>query len=176
MKRGQAGDESIWFSNTQRMFKAYLKAQEMLSHGASSDELLVAWCNRHGVVRVEIELKRRLLLDLGLSDFGSVSDARLVEVFRDQTELLRRVDRSDAPDFLAGIPSRYRMTAAAWMSGQDLRGLLSNGTLYRHARALRDCGIDILGSRNVEVLPLRVRVVELRPLAVPDWYQLERAA
>ena len=171
MKRDQAGDESVWWSNTQRMFKAYLKAAEMVKHGASADAVAVVWCQQQGVVRVEIELKRRLLSDLGLDHVGAVSDAALLSVFKDQTELLRRVDRSDAPDVLASLPARYRMTAAAWLAGQDVRALMSNGTFWRHARVLREYGIDIVQARNVEVFPLKVRVIELKALAVPDWYE-----
>jgi hypothetical protein len=171
LKRGMAGDESVWWANTQRMFKAYMKAPEMVKHGASADEYAVVWCQKQGVVRVEIELKRRLLSDLGLDRVGTVSDAALLKVFADQTEMLRRVDRSDAPDVLASIPPRYRMTAAAWMAGQDVRALMSNGTFWRHARILREYGIDIIQARNVEVFPLKVRVIELKPLAVPDWYE-----
>lgn len=166
-----AGDESVWWANTQRMFKAYLKAPEMVKHGASADEFAVVWCQKQGVVRVEIELKRRLLTDLGLDQVGAVSDAALLNVFRDQTEMLRRVDRSDAPDLLASIPPRYRMTCAAWLAGQDIRALMPLRTFWRHAKVLREYGVDIAQARNVEAFPLKVRVIELKPLAVPDWYE-----
>jgi len=171
LKRGIAGDESVWWANTQRMFKAYLKAAEMVSHGASADEFSVVWCREKGVVRVEIELKRRLLADLGLDRVGAVSDAALLSVFKDQTELLRRVDRSDAPDLLASLPARYRMTCAAWLAGQDVRSMMAHGTFWRHAKVLREYGVDIAQARNVEAFPLKVRVIELKPLAVPDWYE-----
>ena len=171
LKRGMVGDESVWWANTQRMFKAYMKAPEMLKHGASADEFAVVWCRDKGVVRVEIELKRRLLADLGLDHVGAVSDAALLSVFKDQTELLRRVDRSDAPDLLASIPARYRMTCAAWLAGQDVRSMMSLRSFRYHAKALREYGIDIGQARNVEAFPLKVRVIELVPLAVPDWYE-----
>lgn len=171
MKRGQAGDESVWWANTRHMFKAYMKAPEMLKHGASADEFAVVWCQKEGVVRVEIELKRRLLADLGLDHVGAVSDAALLSVFKDQTELLRRVDRSDAPDLLASLPARYRMTCAAWLAGQDVRSMMAHGTFWRHAKVLREYGVDIAQARNVEAFPLKVRVIELKPLAVPDWYE-----
>lgn len=175
VKRGVAGDESVWWANTRSMFKAYLKGAEMVKHGKSSDEFIVDWCNRHGVVRVEVELKRRLLAELGLQDFDAISDERLAAVYREQTEIMRRVDRSDEPDILAVIPARYRIVAAAWMAGQDVRSLMSERTMYRYAKVLRDYGIDILSARNVSSMPVRVRVVELEPLAVPDWYDLKLA-
>ncbi len=176
MKRGFVGNESVWWANTQHMFKAYLKGPEMISHGKDKDDALVAWCQEQGIVRCEVELKRRLLHDLGLDQFGEVTDEKLAGVYRDQTNILRRVDRSDEPDILAAIPARFRMSAAAWLAGQDLRALLSRATLFRHAKVLRGFGIDILQCRNVEAFPVRVRVVDLQPLSVPEWYRFEDAA
>jgi hypothetical protein len=171
MKRGFAGDESVWWSNTRHMFKAYLKGSEMIGHGSEKDDELVVFCKERGLVRVEVELKRRLLQELGLDSFAAVSDARVEEVYREQTELLRRVDRSDEPDLLASIPARSRMIAAAWIAGQDVSAMVSRATLFRHAKVLRGYGLDILHARNVDALPLRVRVVELQALDVPDWYR-----
>lgn len=176
MKRGYSGDESIWWSNTRHMFKAYLKAHEMIHHGKEKDDKLVAWCLEQGIVRVEVELKRRLLQELHLDSFDQITDERLQSVFIDQTGILRRVDRSDEPDILSAIPSRYRMTAAAWLAGQDVSSCFSRATLFRHAKVLRHYGIDILQARNVEQFPIRVRVVDLQPVAMPDWYLLKQTA
>jgi len=175
MKRGQAGDESVWWSNTRHMFKAYRKAAEMVKHGRASDEFSVQWCHQNGVVRVEVELKRRLLEELEMRQFCDVNDQLIAECFADQTEILRRVDRSDEPDIIAAIPSRSRGYASAWLAGQDVRAFMSNGTLYRHAKVLREYGIDILQPRNVIGFPIKVRVVDLVPAAVPDWYVLKVA-
>lgn len=171
-KRGSAGDESVWWSNTRRMFKAYLKAWEMLAHGAERGWPVVEWCLTSGVVRVEVELKRRMLPELGLDEWGSVSQAKLARVFRDETDILRRVDRSEEPDILAQLPTRVRMVAAAWMAGQDIRALVSRATLFRYAKACREHGLDIMAPRNVTAFPVRVRVIDLQPLEVPVWYRL----
>ncbi|MDP3226262.1 MAG: phage/plasmid replication protein, partial [Rubrivivax sp.] len=126
-----------------------------------------------GVVRVEIELKRRLLADMNMVEIDDINDDKLIQVFHEQTEIFNAVDRSDEPDILDAIPTKSRVHAAAWMAGQDLRQLLSNGTFYRHARVLRDYGIDITEPRNVETFPIKVRIVEMKPLSMPDWYSLE---
>lgn len=171
-RRGSAGDESVWWSNTRRMFKAYRKGAELLKHGLPANAPVVEWAVNQGVVRVEVELKRRTLQELGLNEWGNVSQAKLVRLFADETEILRRVDRSDEPDILAQIPAKYRMTAAAWMAGQDIKAALPNGTLYRHAKVLREYGLDVLQARNITAFPVRVRVVDLQPLDVPAWYRL----
>lgn len=175
MRRGMAGDESVWWSNTRHMFKAYLKGREMVAHGKDKDDPLVAYCDERGVVRVEVELRRRLLQDLKLDCFGDVSDERLEDVYRDQTSILRRVDRSDEPDILGAVPSRYRMTAAAWLAGQDLRALLSRSTLFRHGKVLREYGMDVFVPRNVVGFPVRVRVIDMQPMQVPEWYLMDAA-
>lgn len=171
VKRGAAGSESVWWANTRQMIKAYLKASEMVAHGASVDDEAVVWCREQGVVRVEVELKRLLLKDIGMETFDTVSDERIAQVYRERTEILRRVDRSDDPDVLAEIPARYRMTAAAWMAGQDVSSMMSRATLFRHAKVLRGFGIDVFQVRNVYAFPVAVRVVELQALDVPEWYR-----
>lgn len=173
MRRGQAGDDSVWWANTRQMFKAYRKDVELLAHGAQVDSAGVVWAREKGVVRVEVELKRRLLDELGLRDMCDITQEGLEAAYREQTEIIRRVDRSDEPDILASIPPRFRITAAAWLAGQDISSLISRATLYRHAKALRSYGIDIFQPRNVCNFPVKVRVVELEPLSVPEWYSLK---
>lgn len=177
VKRGFAGDESVWWANSRHMFKAYIKHVEMVAHGAAVGDQAVAYCRDRGVVRVEVEVKKRLLSELHMNDLANLSDDRIADLYRDQTEVLRRVDRSDEHDILDAIPVRSRAYASAWLAGQDVRTLCSRRTLFRHAKTLREFGLNIMEPRNVAAFPVKVRVVELEPLAVPDWYALgERAA
>jgi len=158
------------------MFKAYLKASEMVAHGAAESGELVKWCRSSGVVRVEVELKRRLLQELGLDRWECVTDEALRAAFHDECSVLRRVDRSDEPDILSAIPSRSRAYAAAWLAGKDLRQFVSRATLFRHARVLREYGLDVLTPRNVLDFPVAVRVVDLVPMDRPEWYDLDEDA
>jgi len=173
MKRGRAGDESVWWVNSRHMLKAYIKHIEMLKHGCTEDDPVYQWCKEKGVVRVEIELKRRLLSDLDMVDIKNITDEKLIDVFHEQTEIFNAVDRSDEPDILDAIPPKSRVHAAAWMAGQDLKQLMSRATFFRHAKILREYGIDITEPRNVESFPVKVRIVEMKPLSMPDWYSLE---
>lgn len=175
VKRGNAGDSSIWYGNTRHYFKAYLKGEELMKHGLNAEHQAVRFCESNGVVRVEVELKRRLLHELGLDDLDAISQAKLEDLYREHTGLLRRVDRSDDPDIIAAVPSRVRPTLAAWLRGQDMKAVLSNGTLYRHAKVLKEYGIDILEPRNVVTMNTKVRVVELEPLAPPAWHWVKAA-
>lgn len=173
-KRGYSGDESVWWSNTRMMLKAYRKGPEMKLHGG--DKELIDWANDNGIVRVEVELKRRELHERGLREIRNVTQEKLEAVFHDCIEPFRRVDSSDDPDILASIPSRSRAYAAAWLAGQDVRLLCSQATLYRHARVLREYGLDVLEPRNIERFPVKVRIIDLQPVSVPDWYLKKVAA
>lgn len=170
-KRGFSGDESVWWSNTRMMLKAYRKGAEMKNH--NGEEKLIEYATEAGIVRIELELKRRELQELGLKGLFDVTDERLQELFAEHTEPFRRVDSSDEPDILTMIPACSRALAAAWLAGCDVRLLYSERTLYRHARGLREFGLDILEQRNIERFPVKVRVIDLVPLSAPDWY-LER--
>lgn len=176
MKRGFSGDESVWWSNTHHMLKAYIKHLEMQKHGTPEDSLLLQWLKKQGVVRVEIELKKRLLSKLGLNCLADVTDEKLSALFDEQTAIFRSADRSHEDDILEHVPQRSRVYAAAWLAGKDMREMASRATLFRHARILRECGLDILQPRNIQQFPTKVRVIELTPLDVPEWYQFEKAA
>ncbi len=171
MKKGAAGDESVWFSNGMRMFKAYIKHIEMEKHGMSKDNPVYQWCRDNGIVRIEIELKRLKLRQYGMNDFDKITQEAIEDIYEHETEILNRVDRSDEPDIIDSLPARYRMTAAAWLAGEDVRSFMSNGTLYRHAKVLREYGLDILEPRNIVKFPTKVNVIELKPVSPPDWYQ-----
>lgn len=155
------------------MLKAYRKGAEMKAHGM--DDELVQWATDQGIVRVELELKRRELQERGLRDIGNITQEKLEAIFEEHLEPFRRVDSSDEPDILASIPARSRAYAAAWLTGSDVRLLCSERTLYRHAKVLREYGLDILETRNIERFPVKVRVIDLVPCTVPDWY-LKRVA
>jgi hypothetical protein len=170
MKRGQAGDESVWWANTRHMLKAYIKHLEMLKHGSQADDELYLLLKNKGVVRVEIELKRRLLAELGLNDLANITDEKLEEIYEQQLAPFKRADRSADEDILEAIPQRSRAIAAAWLAGHDCRTIVGQSQLYVHAKRLREFGIDILAHRNIERFPVKVRFIDLEPLEVPEWY------
>lgn len=176
MKRGQAGDESVWWANTRHMLKAYIKHLEMLKHGAAKDEHMVVWLKGMGVVRVELELKKRLLSELGLNDLVNLTDEKLEEIYEQQIEPFKRADRSCDEDILEHVPARSRAYAAAWLAGHDMKQMASERTIFRHAKVLKECGLDISSPRfaaGVARLPVKVRFIDLEPVAIPDWYSLE---
>lgn len=171
VKKGNAGDESYWFANTRWMFKAYIKHLEMLKHGIAKDNQAYLFALENGILRLELELKKRLLSELNMNKLENITDEKLIDLFEQQTEFCRRYQRTNIEDVIEHLPTKSRIYAEAWFKGVDLKQTLSNGTLYRHAKILRDYNIDILAERNIDNFPVQVRFVDLQPIAVPDWYQ-----
>lgn len=175
-RRGVVGDESCWYANTRHMFKAYIKHIEMVKHGMPPDHPLVIWAKERGIVRVEVELKKRLISELGITRLESINDEKLDRIFHEQTAIIHSADRSSDEALIESLPQKTRVYAAAWLAGQDMRAMCSRATLFRHAKALRECGIDILQPRDIHQFPVKVREITLEPLTVPDWYDLGEEA
>ena len=72
------------------------------------------------------------------------------------------------------LPSRVANTAAAWLAGCDVKRTMNSRTFYRHAKVLRDYGIDISEPRNVQTMPVKIKMIEMSAAAMPDWYSLDR--
>ncbi|MDH0340243.1 phage/plasmid replication protein, II/X family [Chromobacterium haemolyticum] len=181
IKRGRAGETTVqWGSKGGRkLIKAYIKAVEMTvhRHGRKKTEIFTdpvyQHCLQNGVVRLELEANRLLLRDNMLRFLGDITMSKLIRLFDTEVKpLLSRVREDVTRIELEHLPSHLRMTAAAYLRGENVRALLPHNTFYRHARGLRDYGLDI-----AEPLPSLhkfasvIKVIELQPLVeVPGWY------
>jgi hypothetical protein len=66
-----------------------------------------------------------------------------------------------------------------WQHGSDLRQVLSESQFYEHKARLKAIGIDIGQQFDVTRMCPTLRrsdVIQVSPLAVPDWYQLPKVA
>jgi hypothetical protein len=64
---------------------------------------------------------------------------RLAKLYTTNTATCAANDTLD----LTQVPWKYRLTAASFMAGLDIRNLLPERTLYRHAKILRQFGLKI---------------------------------
>lgn len=64
----------------------------------------------------------------------------------------------------------YRM----WQAGDDLTAKLKRTQFYKHRATLLPFGIDIAIKSNVLNFQPRIRVIQLSPCTVPDFYQLPK--
>lgn len=116
-----------------------------------------------------LELERRGLSLAGAWDVGTASK-----------ELERRMDamtiqeRFELPsEVLERLPGRLVTVYDAWRSGRDLRAIYCKAYFYKLRRQLLDlAGVDISVPVPAEppsnLIAFR-RVVEMRPMGVPDW-------
>lgn len=172
VKRGVAGDSSVWWSNTRYMLKVYIKALEMEAHGVNSGAAY-EYARDNGIIRLELELKRRELSDLGWSDFAEFVKAwdmgKVHNLFADYEKILTVETISNDAEFIDALPQKLRVTAAAFLAGRDVRSMMNPRTFRRYRKALLDYGIDIADERPAQ-LNVSVRTVEITPVVAPEWY------
>lgn len=183
VRKARAGATTINYgkASSRKRLKFYIKAPEMLAHSKNTlhTQRLQSfkYANETGLLRAELEMHRLYLRDNGLRYLGDIDMGKLIRLFDEETEMLHR-DKLELNDIkqsldLEHIPSRYRMTALAYLKGDNPKSYLSQATWYRHAKALRDYGIDIAVPSKVKSMPISIRVVEIAAAAAPAWYWQE---
>lgn len=181
VKKSRFGNSTIvWGSLNYCQVEAYIKAKEMLAHakGDEAREIIrnsqeYQFALEKGIVRVEVKAAKDYLREKGLTYLGAWDMGTVHRIFAERTEVLNRT-KFDVEEFnLMDVPFRYRATAAAWLRGENVSLLFNNRlTCYRHAKALRAFGLDITAKRNIEAFPVRVRTINLIPLAPPEFYKV----
>jgi hypothetical protein len=186
VKKARLGPTTVvWGKLSYCQIELYVKADEMLAHAKGPQakaEVLSSpayqYALENGIIRLEVKcakdfLKHRNLTYLGNWDMGTVTN-----LFAEKAEILHRCSVSVAAedeDILALLPSSTRVHAAAWMAGVDVSAHMSRRTFFRHAKVLRQYGIDICEKRNITVVRPKLREVEVTPVAAPHWYSLSAA-
>lgn len=183
VKRSRAGGTTVaWGKKGGRKYvKAYIKGDEMKAHvkkkhWTPEHQRLFEYCNDVGLVRLEMEMGRKLLEEQGLRGLGEITMGKLIKLFDDMVEgpLLhpRQFEDGYALDKLS---RKCRLAFVAWEKGVDLlaEDFCSRATLYRYAAEVREVlGVSILEKRDFDTLPVRYKVIQPVALERPDWYQM----
>jgi hypothetical protein len=176
VKVGTHGDgETVdWGRGSRALYsKVYLKSAELQRHGGETH--LIDHCETVGLIRFEVTVKATWLHNAGMNYLGGFDMAEIVNLFNQRAQVLTRAEHST--DDLDQLPNALRRTARDWLAGDDLARHLSDRTFRRHRAMLLPYGIDISVKRNVHEFKPRVRVIEVRPAAIPSWYDFaERKA
>lgn len=191
VKRGRAGESTVIFGSkgsSRSYLKFYIKADEMLAHakqhGRSAADIkadpVYQYCKDNGVVRIELEARRLLLRDNQLRFIGDITMPKLEKLFRAEIDPLLHRTREDITRIdldALDLPPGAKMTAAAYLRGEDVRASLSRATFFRYAKQLRDYGIDISTPLdNASKFTSLIKVVEIAPIhQAPDWYWTHQA-
>lgn len=182
--RGQlVKGSTLYFGKNSRRWslKVYAKGQEIEAKGHGQDAILQspharAWADR--TLRAELTLRSLELKRLGLStvtawlpvdgvpfDVPGLLRERLGAMTMTTTAHL-------SAEVLDTLRPALRMAVQSWESGADLRAILPKATFYKFRAELLPHGIDLATLQPREevsnVVPL-YRVLEARPVGVPDW-------
>jgi hypothetical protein len=208
LKKGVFGDETIIFGELAKKNKPlhkalviYRKAEEMLAHAKGDDEkrrvkdsLEYQFARDTGLVRVELKMGSHYLRDNGLRFMGDASMGKIISIFERETGFLLDASPDRAVRLVSDLPTKLRMSALAWIRGDDLAALLPKTTYFRHVKQLREYGFDCSMRRQISdeqrdeagraeaelsAMLANLPSFELRPLACPEWYglpELQRAA
>ena len=80
---------------------------------------------------------------------------------------LQRLDKVKYENF-NDLPANLRATYVSWKYGFPIT--LKKTAFYKHRKALLAYGIDISIPNNVQMMPIKVKTIELAALTAPDWY------
>lgn len=206
LKKGVFGDESIIFGELAKKGKPlhkalviYRKAEEMLAHAKGEDakkrvkqSLEYEFARDTGLVRFELKMGRHYLRDNGLRFMGDASMGKIISIFERETDFLLNASPDRAVRLVSELPTKLRMSALAWIRGDDLAALLPRRTFFRHIKQLREYGLDCAVRRQfsdeekaeaaakaeheLSAMLASLPAFELRALGVPDWYGLPELA
>ena len=186
IKKGRVGSSTAQFGTKsgRKLLKFYIKSKEMLAHAKNAAErlaikegLVYRFASTLGVVRAELECHRLMLRDQGLRYLGDITMNNLTILFEQNLEILERVKVDASSLDIASLPAPVRLTASAYLRGENLKAMLSQATWYRHAKVLRGYGLDIAEPHNVKAFPIKLsnRPISIQQVNAPDWYWHESA-
>jgi hypothetical protein len=169
------GNGITWNEGSKRHYeKLYFKADELGKH--VSDEVR-QYCEENGILRYEISLKARELADRGLQSLTGwaqvTEDGMRIEnvIYGKFAEVLTRnqVTVTEIQD----IPGKLGLIARSYLNGENPyeAGHAGDSTRRRWRAQLMQYGLDIAQPIDVTRLTTRIRVIDLKPLTAPNWYQ-----
>ena len=174
---GQFSGDTAYFGKNSRRWglKCYSKGLEILAKGHKlPDELCIPEMLEYAdkALRIEafirqLELKRRGLNLVSNWDIDTPTELLLECISKLELSDVYMLDES----VLDTLPPRLRMTYNAWLNGEDLKSIYTQRTFYRVRKEMEKYGIDISTKSPKEksnVIPL-IRVLEAKPVGIPDW-------
>lgn len=173
---------TLYFGKSSRRWslKLYSKAQEIEEqpqHQPALAELPHARAWAEPILRVELTLRSMELVRLGLrlgSDWITVDGVPFepLHLLRERLGNMTMTTSATLPaEVRETLTTSQRLAYSAWLAGEDLRAVLSNGAFYNLRNKLLPHGIDVATAQPKEatnVVPL-IRILEAKPAPIPDW-------
>ena len=177
VRGGVSRHGSVRFGDKGLQVEAYYKAEEILAHAKNEQHRkeikksdLFQWLNDFGIVRLEVRAKTDHLRDRNLRYAGGINMAKIIKLYDEKTQVIRRISSDvDAFDF-SGLSFHLAGVAREYLAGRDVRASMSVASFYRNRSKLLGYGIDIASPHKIRSILPRIKVIELTPMAAPDWY------
>jgi len=156
--------------------KVYDKLADLRRHKLNdlADELQ----RREGyILRLELTLRTDELKRNQLDTLDKWTPHMENVIFTEKFAPILRGENLPTLDKLAdSLPTRLATCLQAWRNGMDYQAALkdrriSRATYYRLKADLLSYGVDISRPCNVHTLAIRPRLIDMRPLARPDWWE-----
>lgn len=190
VKNGRTPDGSTvyWGRKGGRNYtKAYIKHIELFANARGRDENknkrkdmivqsdIYKFCEANGLVRIEIELDRKTLLDSEMRYGTGLTMQALRKIYDDRINEILPVTKFEANRFdLSALPPKLRAVATLYYQKANMEDLYSRATFYRHAKALREYGIDItIPYKGQKTFAPIIRQIVLNPIQQPEWYEID---
>jgi len=127
-----------------------------------------------GKLRAELRLMSLELKELGIRKGSHLTEQvieRLFQKYMGRLEMNTKFSLIDAE--MVNLPRVVQSTYLLWRQGCNLREMLPKNTYYRHRKILNETGIDINfpnpSTEHTNIIPL-IRVIEAKPVKVPEWF------
>ncbi|MDN5369581.1 MAG: hypothetical protein PWP74_889 [Shewanella sp.] len=188
------------------MTKLYNKAAELRKHLKKESktvtenqdtrleyiENLITYCESQGVVREEHSIRQAFLKRHNLQFYGAVTESdfyphlhyienamKTIQISHDEHQTIADLLLEKGIVNSRQAANATQNYAMIWQHGENLKNRLSRSQFYEHKARLKAIGIDIGQQFDVtRMCPTlrRSEVIQVSPLAVPDWYQLPKVA
>ncbi len=155
--------------------KFYNKYAELIKHYDQKDKHIKnisKYCHENGLGRYEITLKSTFLHNHGMRFWGEVTHEKLELIYKEYSEnIFKEVEIMDV-DRLSKV---HRATYYDYLNGVNVKQRMTNTTFYNHRAAILCMGVDIAMEVNVIQMKKPVKILQIQPLVMPDWYDLKIA-
>lgn len=159
------------------------KNRSKLIHHIEHLSKLMAWCEEHGIVRLEVSFKSTELTDRKIYHLEKWSHELMTNIIRpyqfheklniQETRFQGVYEALLASGISERIARQAELIHTSWVNGSDVQALCgTQRNFYRYRKLLLGVGVDIKNPCDISRLTLRAHRSEYREVSPPDWYKL----
>jgi len=169
MKTERKANTVYYIAKGQRVAKIYTKADELRSNKKKltpEREAAAAWCDKQGLVRIEMKYLNRFLRQNNWRAIQNLSEANIEDQFMKDTEELRK--NANEED-LSALSREELGALEMWRAGHNVRDYYSQPGWYKVRKAIKTkIGVDIADD-TITPFRAKAQVIILSEPEYPEW-------